>query len=185
MKRKALVALATAGALALAAGVAYATIPDNQGVIHACYKIDNGQLRVVDTDGGGSCGPSESALAWNQTGPPGAPGPQGPKGDQGPQGAQGIPGPQGDPGADGQPGISGYTVVHNSTGGADWNLFATVFCPAGTKVLGGGASTDPDGDVTQSIPLTQPPGWYAFAHNTDPDPGWSLSVTAICAHVEQ
>ncbi len=112
MKRKLLIALTTVSALALAAGVAYATIPDDQGVIHACYKTDNGQLRVVDVGGGSGCGPSESAVTWNQTGPPGAPGPQGPKGDPGPQG---VPGPQGDPGADGQPGISGYTVVHDST----------------------------------------------------------------------
>jgi hypothetical protein len=61
-----------AAALALAGGVAYAIIPDSQGVIHACYKTENGQLRVVDGDG---CTPSETPLSWNQTGPPGPPGP--------------------------------------------------------------------------------------------------------------
>ena len=33
--------------LALAGGVAYATIPDANGVIHGCYK-KSGDLRVID-----------------------------------------------------------------------------------------------------------------------------------------
>jgi hypothetical protein len=65
------IAFTVAALLALAAGAAYATIPDAQGVIHACYKA-SGQLRVTDA---GSCGSGENALAWNQTGPPGPPGP--------------------------------------------------------------------------------------------------------------
>jgi hypothetical protein len=61
---------AAAAVFASAAGVAYATIPDSQGVILACYKADSGQLRLSNT---GGCGPSESALSWNRVGPAGPP----------------------------------------------------------------------------------------------------------------
>jgi hypothetical protein len=60
-------------ALGLSGGIAYATIPGSNGVIHACYKA-SGQLRVIDS---GSCGSGETALTWNQSGPPGPPGPPG------------------------------------------------------------------------------------------------------------
>jgi hypothetical protein len=73
MKRKLAFVIAAAAA-ALVGGAAYATIPDGQGTIHACYKTENGQLRVVDAD---PCHPSETALTWNQTGPQGPPGPPG------------------------------------------------------------------------------------------------------------
>jgi hypothetical protein len=76
------------GVAAVAAGgvAAYAAIPDGNKVIHACYQQQSGQLRVIDTDRGDSCRPSERALQWNQ---------QGPKGDRGPQGPPGPPGSAG------------------------------------------------------------------------------------------
>jgi hypothetical protein len=85
--RKTFTALGAAAVLALAAGVAYATIPDGQGVIHACFKTDSGQLRVSDA---GACNPSETPLSWSQAGP------AGPQGPPGPQGLAGPPGPGGD-----------------------------------------------------------------------------------------
>src|SRR6478736_2419053 len=54
---------------ALAGGIAYATIADGGGVIHGCYKTQNGQLRVVPA--GESCLSSEQAIQWNQGGPTG------------------------------------------------------------------------------------------------------------------
>jgi hypothetical protein len=39
-----LLASAAAFALVVAGGVAYATIPDSNGVIHACYKKTTGAL---------------------------------------------------------------------------------------------------------------------------------------------
>jgi hypothetical protein len=39
------------GLIALAGGIAYATIPDSVGVIHGCYGT-NGQLRVIDPSNG-------------------------------------------------------------------------------------------------------------------------------------
>ena len=55
--------------------VAYAAIPDTQGVIHGCYNTNNGDLRVVNDPS--SCRNGETSLTWNQTGPQGAAGPQG------------------------------------------------------------------------------------------------------------
>jgi hypothetical protein len=57
--------------LALAAvtagGVAYATIPDPAGTIHACYSpgIGPGALRVIDTGKGQTCHSTEHALNWS------------------------------------------------------------------------------------------------------------------------
>lgn len=68
---------------ALSAGaVAYASIPDGSGVIHACRNKGAGQVRIVDTPSQ-RCRPDEIALTWNQSGPPG------PKGDPGSPGGSG------------------------------------------------------------------------------------------------
>ena len=59
-RRAAWVAATAVLALGLAGGIAYATIPDSNGAIHACYGSANGQLRAVDP--AGSCRPSETAI---------------------------------------------------------------------------------------------------------------------------
>ncbi len=53
-------------AVAITAGVvsAQASIPDSNGVIHACYRNTTGELRVIDTGSGGSCYTDETALSW-------------------------------------------------------------------------------------------------------------------------
>ena len=81
--------LALALALALTGSVAYSAIPDSGDVIHGCYDNSSGAVRVIDTEAGGVCRGGETALDWNQQGPPGVPGATGA---QGPQGAQGPPG---------------------------------------------------------------------------------------------
>jgi hypothetical protein len=63
-------AVALAALVVAAGGVAFATIPDSSGTIHGCYKNINGNLRVVES--ASSCRNDETALAWNQQGPPGA-----------------------------------------------------------------------------------------------------------------
>ena len=78
--RPAVVALAIVGTLLVAGGIAYATIPDAGGVIHACYQKNQGTLRVIDTDKAQTCASSESPLNWSQTGPQGQQGPPGPTG---------------------------------------------------------------------------------------------------------
>ena len=67
----ALIALAVASG-----GMAYAAIPSTGGVIHTCYS-GTGSVRVVDKDGGEVCRASETALTFNQIGPPGPPGEDG------------------------------------------------------------------------------------------------------------
>src|SRR5712691_2608774 len=85
------------GGLALAAG---------SGVIDACYKTNNGQLRVIDpaTD---KCLPSETALSWSQTGSAGSCGARGATGATGPAGAVGATGAMGPTGVTGPVGATG------------------------------------------------------------------------------
>src|SRR5438067_4131078 len=73
--RWALVALA-ASVLALGGGMAYASIPSSDGVIHACYTNKDGSLRVIDSPSQ-TCQSKETALNWNTQGPQGPQGPQG------------------------------------------------------------------------------------------------------------
>lgn len=95
--KPALVLAAIAGAL-VAGGIAYATIPDSSGVIHACYHVNpqgvvdaSGNLRVIDPSStnkdGSACKKDEKALNFNQTGPQGQQGQQGQQGPQGPSGS--------------------------------------------------------------------------------------------------
>jgi hypothetical protein len=88
--------LAVAGAAALtvlcgAAVVAWAGIPDGEGVIHACYDRSNGAVRIVDPSVA-SCRRGELPIEWAV---------------QGPAGATGEQGPQGEPG----PGVNGFTLT--------------------------------------------------------------------------
>jgi hypothetical protein len=61
------VALAIVGAALMGAGIAYATIPDGNGLIHGCVK-KNGDLYVVDSDAGGACRGHDQTLNWDQQG---------------------------------------------------------------------------------------------------------------------
>ena len=105
------VTLAAAIAAALVAGgVAYATIPDSSGVIHACYQKSGGALTVIDASVT-NCAKSQTELNWNVQGPTGAQGPQGPAGAQGAAGPQGLQGLQGVQGPAGPSGTShGYAA---------------------------------------------------------------------------
>ena len=82
--RPALVTLTIVGALLVVGGIAYASIPDGSGTIHACYQKNQGALRVIDTDKAQTCSSSETPLSWNQTGQQGQQGPPGPPGPTGP-----------------------------------------------------------------------------------------------------
>jgi Collagen triple helix repeat (20 copies) len=105
ISRRGMPVLVVLGAL-IAVGVAFAAIPDSGGVIHACYSVSNGALRVVD---GTSCKSSETALSWNQQGTTGPTGPQGPAGPTGATGPAGPTGPKGDTGDAGPTGPAGAT----------------------------------------------------------------------------
>jgi hypothetical protein len=107
--------VAAAAMLALAGGVAYATIPDANGVVHGCYNTVNGNLRVIDVAAGQTCKNSEAALNWNLVGPAGIPGPPGAPGtpgEDGEDGATGQQGPQGIPGPQGETGPAGTALAY-------------------------------------------------------------------------
>ncbi|MGZ4380197.1 MAG: hypothetical protein ACXVZ2_02560 [Gaiellaceae bacterium] len=85
------IAAGVAAIVVIAAGVAYAAIPDSNGVIHACMLKSTGTIRLIDPslsskDLRGHCTTLETEVSWSQ---------QGPKGDPG---LQGAPGAKGDPG---------------------------------------------------------------------------------------
>jgi Collagen triple helix repeat (20 copies) len=92
---------------------ASATIPGSDGIIHTCYRLSDGRLRVVDPAHEGSCAPSERALSWNAhgrvgpRGPKGVIGPRGFRGPVGPRGLRGVIGPRGLKGAKGDTGVTG------------------------------------------------------------------------------
>lgn len=89
--------------LVIAGGtLAFASIPDADGVIHGCFRKSDGRVRVINTDRGQTCLRRERVLNWSKQGPPGLqglPGEQGIQGPAGQDGAVGQDGPQGDPGA--------------------------------------------------------------------------------------
>src|ERR1700728_4147907 len=97
-------------AVALTAGLTTAGMALASGsgtVIHGCVNDKTHVLKIAAT-----CGKGETAISWNQQGPPGAQGPQGlpgydgrrgPAGPSGPAGS-GAPGPAGSAGPHGPPG---------------------------------------------------------------------------------
>ena len=152
-------------ALLLTAGIAYASIPGPDGVIHGCYKNNNpAQGAVIVVDHTANCPSGYTALNWNQTGPTGPAGPQGPAG------------------ADG---VSGHEVVVASfIASANQTSTAAVVCLAGKKVTGGGytvGSTDPAVEVRDSAPQTPANiAWVVSVRNgTGSDVGGN-QVFAVC-----
>jgi hypothetical protein len=76
------------------AGVAYATIPDGNGVFTACKLNATGTIRLIDPSLSGPLGRCstslETQIGWNQRGQQGLPGPQGAKGEKGDPGKDGV-----------------------------------------------------------------------------------------------
>src|SRR5436190_20731305 len=104
MKRKRLLTAATGVlvAVAIAGGVAYATIPGPGDVYSACMLKGLGTIRLIDkslpsTNLMSRCTDKETEISWNQAGQPGP---------AGPQGARGEPGASGTNGGDGKDGVS-------------------------------------------------------------------------------
>jgi len=170
-KIKILAAGLIASALVLVGGVAYASIPGPDGVIHGCVAT-SGKVLIIDSSA--TCPSGQTALNWNQTGP------------AGPAGADGV---------DGTDGVSGYErVVTNQTVNAHTSGGTHADCPSGKQVLGGGylvgalvASGVQFGDVTifAEEPDTAGGGvniWkVSLLNNTDDS--ISVRTWAICANV--
>jgi hypothetical protein len=156
---------------AAVAGLGYAAIPGGDGLIHACYDKQSGQVRIFDPSGGPikACGKGEQEVFWNQTGPQGETGsmgpagpqgeqgligPQGPKGDSGATGPAGPQGPTGPAGADGADGVSGWELVRGSTEfSSASHQFKRVECPSGKRVIGGGAFAQGKVNLVTGEPL--------------------------------
>ena len=66
-----------------AVSVAYASIPDSNGVIHGCYHKNNGQLRVIDP-AVSSCSAQRDATSVESDGSAGSHGSAGPGRSSGP-----------------------------------------------------------------------------------------------------
>ncbi len=120
--RRFLVVVAAAGAAFGVAAAVHASIPDSNGVIHACYNTSLahgspvGALRVVDTAGvNGRCASWEKALSWSGRGATGTTGPVGSTGPTGPTGPSGSRGPTG-AGATGRAGSTGPTGATGPSG---------------------------------------------------------------------
>lgn len=190
------------GALTVAAGgAAIAGIPSEDGKITACYVKNGGSIRVIDAEGGQTCGKNETQLQWDRYGQPGPQGPQGPKGEQGEQGPQGgqgsqgeqgppgPPGPQGLPGEQGEPGqpggVSGWETVNSETievpAGSSRANVAT--CPQGKVVTGGGVVEQNGlGTVVGSAPGFDLEGreWHARVKNDNAVGSVWFVIRAIC-----
>jgi hypothetical protein len=103
----------------IATGVALATIPGANGVIHSCYNANPnsaGALRVINTESGNACDRNETALDFNQVGPQGPQGLKGEQGETGARGETGANGEQGPAGPKGDKGDAGTSMAYSATG---------------------------------------------------------------------
>src|SRR5690349_4398291 len=68
LRRPALAVGAVAAVIAVAAGIAWAAIPDSGGVYTGCYSTTSspiGRLRVIDPGAGQRCAAGEVQITWN------------------------------------------------------------------------------------------------------------------------
>jgi hypothetical protein len=159
--RKLVVVLAALALVAIGA-IAYASIPDGNGVIHGCRKNSGGALRVIDSDAGQTCMANETALNWSQAGPPGV------SGYEVVQSSAAIP-----PNAT-QQGLEALCPSGKKVLGGGW------------RSISSGSAAD-TWVAFADFPLTLPSiqGWHAsIEREGSPDPGeGQFIVWAICASV--
>lgn len=104
-----------------------------------------------------------------------------------PAGADGEKGGKGDKGDTGAPGVIGYEIV--STVSAFDSIVTKsdgASCPAGKKVIGGGASVNPfsRAALVQSVPDGPNARWVATATEVVATAfDWNLFVFAVCANI--
>jgi hypothetical protein len=111
-------------------------------------------------------------------------GTQGPKGDKGETGAKGDPGAKGDKGDVGPAGITGYVVTSDSVVSVAPGASASVIapCPAGKKVLGGGAASSNESTFFHWLGTQATSGYLAKARNLGAATA-TVHVWAVCANV--
>lgn len=111
-----------------------------------------------------------------------------PAGAAGPEGDKGGKGDKGDKGDTGAPGVSEYEIVTaQSPTDSTANKAITASCPAGKKLLGGGALTIPANATTSWVVASFPPNATSWQARGTETPGyvgtWTLSAVAICAKI--
>jgi Collagen triple helix repeat (20 copies). len=162
--------------LVLAGSIAAsAAIPGSDGVIHGCYRVSDGRLRVIDPNMEGACAAGERSLTWNAKGLRGPKGPKGvvgPRGPKGLRGLRGVVGPRGLKGVAGLRGLQGLQGLHGLKG------------DPGTTITHVVASFAPATDSFSVASWTQPANTIANVY-------WRVNVTtpgtpcqsAVAAHV--
>ncbi len=160
------------GATAAAAATTLQSIVGSDGVIHGCFKSENGQLRLVSADD--ECRPSEDAIAWNQAGPQGVPGPKGDTGENGDPGAQGPPGKDGTANTP-------WDIIPTALGVVTPGVsrIVTVPCPTGDVILGG-TFDQPLGIQHSSEPATGAAGWTYRVTNLGTTPVGPIGTLTFC-----
>jgi hypothetical protein len=152
--RKALLILAAL--FMVAGGIAYAAIPGADGTINGCYKRSDGTLRVIDAEAGATCKPSETAIAWSQTGPPGE--------DAGPVRIATI--------------SQSATIPAATIGGID------VVCPSGMIAVGGGYNFNTPGAnivVWKNVQSSSSARVWEVGFRNDSNNAWLVSAYALCS----
>lgn len=56
------------GCAVVTGALAFASIPDANGVFHGCVSTATGAVRIIDTGKGQACKTSETAVSWNKAG---------------------------------------------------------------------------------------------------------------------
>jgi hypothetical protein len=165
-------------ATVLAGGVAWATIPGGDGVIHSCYAKSGGAVRVIDSSVT-NCAKNETSLNWNVQGVKGDPGTNGTNGTNGKDGINGTNG------TDGKDGVSGWERVVSD--GVDVAAGAVgtreAVCPSGKKAVGGGHLVYgpylPDISLSTSQPDFDGSSWFVEIRNMGAQPT-TLVAYAVC-----
>ncbi|HVX57006.1 MAG TPA: hypothetical protein VHA37_04695, partial [Candidatus Saccharimonadales bacterium] len=187
-RKRGFIAVTVASILVLGLATnAFASIPDQNQVFHACVTRSiislpwAGNLRLIDTDRGQTCGRTETPITWSANGiagptgpqgpagpagadgavgpqgpvgPSGSTGPVGPSGPVGPQGQVGLTGPIGPQGPQGSAGPSGPTGPIGPQGPAGYGLaqYAYIYNSSAINVAAGGTFTfDKDTPITSGI----------------------------------
>jgi hypothetical protein len=126
-------------------------------VIRACVNSSSGEMKVLTA--GAECAKHEVLLQWNVVGPAGPAGPSGPPGPVGPAGPTNV------------------QVYFAQASGVS----ARVFCPVGTRVVGGGAlSTSANDALSQSFPI-DPTGGNASGSDAA---GWQAATVNFAGTVQ-
>ena len=139
--------VATVAVGIIATGVLYATIPDAEGVIHACYARSGGTIRVID-DSVTQCKQGETSLAWNV------------------KGVQGLPGIQGPPGPKGDTGDSQVFTVGTTEIGATESLAVPDLGTVTANCSGGRSLAQVDGAIPFDTTVVHNDGSASFCTTT-------------------